>query len=87
MAARTVQTEIGEVQFEDDMPISALQAVMGGASDGSLDKIIEGMTQIVLAWPFEGAPSDTAAWGALRRSQFNVIILAVTSSLAETGKE
>lgn len=84
---RTVTTEQGEIVYDSDMPIGSLKGVLGAANDGDLDGIIVGLSAFVVSWPFEGDPAKAEDWNALRRSEFNALIVSVMEDLGKLGEE
>lgn len=87
-ALRTVDVEgFGKATYDSDMPIGLLRGLLTGASEGDLGELIENLAGFVTEWPFEGDPSDPAAWDGLRRSEFNVLVKAVTGDLGSLGEE
>lgn len=83
----TLEDGLGVVLYESDMPIGALKSVLGAANTGDLGSIIEGLARFIIEWPFEGEPTDPAAWENLRRSQFTSVITSVMEDLQDEGKE
>jgi len=84
---RTVETEKGDVKYDSDMPMRALENIMGAADSGNLTALMEGLAEFVQAWPFEGDPDDLEAWRDLKRSEFNAITTAVVGDIGELGNE
>ncbi len=84
---RTVETDSGDVTYESDMPMKALNKIMRAGKDSDLEALQEGLSEFVLSWPFEGEPSDVEAWGELKRSQFNEVTAGVLGDLGEMGNE
>jgi hypothetical protein len=82
---RSVQIEQGEVQYDSDMPMGALEALTGAAKEGELGAIMGALSEFVVAWPFDGDPSDPASWRGLRRTQFNAVVQAVMEDLGDQG--
>lgn len=84
---RTVETDFGEVTYDSDMPMSALEGIMGAADSGNLTGLMDALAEFVEGWPFEGDPSETDSWRKLKRSQFNAITTAVVKDIGELGNE
>lgn len=82
---RTVKTASGEVVYDADMPMGVLKTLMASATGGDLGGLMEGFSQVIKSWPFEGSPAELEAWDALRRSEFNEVITAVMEDLGEQG--
>ena len=82
---RTVEADAGDVTYESDMPMKALNKIMRAAKDSDLEALQEGLSEFVITWPFEGDPSDVEAWGELKRTQFNDVTSTVLGDLGELG--
>lgn len=86
-AIRRVDIEAGQVAYDSDMPMHALEAIMAASDSGNLTGLMEGLSEFVTEWPFEGDPSELDAWRNLRRTQFNAVTSAVVTDIGELGNE
>ena len=84
---RRVKTDAGDIAYDSDMPMRALEAMMSAGDTGNLVGLMEGLSAFVVEWPFEGDPSDIEAWRNLRRSQFNDVTTAVVKDIGDLGNE
>lgn len=87
-ASRTVNIEgKGAIVYDSDMPMKALEGLMTGAAESSIGEMVEGLSQFVESWPFEGDPSDPDAWLELRRTEYNAAVTAVVEDLGQLGED
>ncbi len=82
---KTLTTTVGDIKYEEDMPMGALRRIMAAAETGNLDLMIEGYAKFVAEWPFAGDPSDAESWDDLKRSEFNAITSEIVADLATLG--
>lgn len=82
---KTLESTVGDIDYEEDMPMGALRRIMAAANSGDLELMIEGYSKFVSAWPFAGDPSDPEAWDDLKRSEFNAITSEIVADLASLG--
>lgn len=83
---RTVETDKGTFEYDSDMPMGALKGLLGAAQDGNLDGLIGNLAKFVTAWPYKGKPGNVKDWEALRRSEFNAIVLGIMKDLGTLGE-
>jgi hypothetical protein len=77
----------GEATYESDMPMKHLNQIMDAARDNDLGELQAGLAAFTLSWPFDGEPSDVAAWGELKRTDFNAMSRGILKDLGTLGNE
>lgn len=82
MAHNTVPIEKGNLVFNGELTVGQIRRM--SVQDGSLDGIIEVLSEIVSEWPYSGTPADMTEWDKLTLPQFNEIVTTITDEL---GKE
>ena len=75
-----VTVDAGEVKFDGNLKVGQLRRMSKGED---FDGIISVLTEIVLEWPFDGEPSDAAAWDELGITQFNDMVAGITTELGK----
>ena len=86
-AIRTVTTEKGTIEYDSDMPIGYLEGLLGASENVSLKDLMENLSKFVVAWSFDGDPTNIDDWRKLRRSEFNAVMLGVMEDLGALGEE
>lgn len=84
---RTIDTDKGEVSYDSDMPMRALEGIMGAANTGNLTALMEGLSEFVTAWPYDSDPAELESWRDLKRSEFNAVTTAVVQDIGDLGNE
>lgn len=84
---RKVETDHGDIEYDSDMPMYALENIMGAADSGNITGLMEGLAAFVTAWPFDGDSADIEAWRKLKRSEFNAVTTAVVKDIGDLGNE
>lgn len=85
-AIRKVETSVGTIEYDSDMPIGVLRRLFGSAETGGLDTMIEALSEFIVSWPFDSDPKDASSWDALRRSEFQAVTTGVIQDLAAAGE-
>lgn len=85
-AIRKVETSVGVIEYDSDMPIGALRKLFGSAEGGSIDAMIEALSSFTESWPFDTDPHDPKSWDALRRSEFQTVTTGIIQDLAAAGE-
>lgn len=75
----------GWVEYDSDMPMGALRAVMRAGASGNMDDLFNGLSRMIINWSFDGDPSNVDAWDDLRRSTFNEIVKGTMEDLGSLG--
>lgn len=83
---RTVDTDKGEVTYDDDMRIGSLRGLFDSVDSGDLGDLIEALSGIVHEWEFDGDPQDEDSWDQLRLSDFQAITSGIMKDLGGLGE-
>lgn len=83
---RTVNTDKGDITYDDDMHVGSLRGLFSSAKSGDIDVLIESLAGIVTEWYHDGDPQDSEAWDGLRLSEFQAITSAIMTDLGGLGE-
>lgn len=75
----------GEVTYDADMPIGAVEDIQTAAESGKLGSLREALSEFVVEWTFDGSPTNPEDWKPLRRSVFSEAITAIMEDLGKLG--
>lgn len=76
----------GKVVYNMNMPMGSLRGVMSASTTGDLLALMENFAAFVVEWPYEGDPSEVETWDDLGRREFNDLISAITTDMADLGE-